>query len=214
MTSTPTPLYRNLVLDRAQSEGCPEEVTKEAMVIHHQAVQRIVDDPSLVADDEGITYYPMRQVAAYAYTAGRVARWDALVKGSPRLMDAILRQVHEFFHDEPFGQHDGTAGDCTDCPTVAALAADAAAAYYSAPTHPVDPDVLLEELGELEDDEEIERLADLAEAGYDETQLLPRVVTVDTPLGPLPARALHTSVPGEWHPAPEPRELYDSTDPA
>lgn len=205
--SDKTPLYRNLVLERAQSEGCPAEVTKEAI--------------ELVADGHALTTIELdtiSKVSAYAYTAGRVARWDALVKGSPRLLDAILRQVHEFFHDEPFGQHDGTAGDCTDCPTVAALAADAAAAYYSG--QPVqgttDPDVYAEpDEDELDQDwdpaeetlvilGEPETMAALAEAAEDPT--LTRELTADEvrwladhpEQGEAGARALHTSVPDEW----------------
>lgn len=205
--SDKTPLYRNLVLERAQSEGCPAEVTKEAI--------------ELVADGHALTTIELdtiSKVSAYAYTAGRVARWDALVKGSPTLVSAILRQVHEFFHDEPFGQHDGTAGECTDCPTVAALAADAASAYYSdlnpaalVPTSGV-PDVYAEDVEEDWDPAEEtlvilgepETMAALAEAAEDPT--LTRELTADEvrwladhpEQGEAGARALHTSVPDEW----------------
>lgn len=209
--SDKTPLYRNLVLERAQSEGCPAEVTKEAI---EEALAR----PRPAGDEARYTTTEMHDAVAYGYTAGRVARWDALVKGSPTLVSAILRQVHEFFHDEPFGQHDGTAGECTDCPTVAALAADAASAYYSdlnpaalVPTSGV-PDVYAEDVEEDWDPAEEtlvilgepETMAALAEAAEDPT--LTRALTAeevrwlaDHPeQGEAGARALHTSVPGEW----------------
>lgn len=121
----PTPTYRNTVLRVATDEGCPAEVTKEAI---EQALMR----PRPAGDDPRYTTREVEDAVAYAYTAGRVARWDALIKGSPRLMDAILAVVHEFFHDEPWPGHDGVALECPDCPTVAALAADAATAYWSA----------------------------------------------------------------------------------
>lgn len=181
----PTPLYRNLVLERAQSEGCPAEVTKEALA---EGARRM--DATGRADRSAEEF--TTAAVAYAYTAGRVARWDALVKGSPRLMDAILRQVHEFFHDEPFGAHDGTAGDCADCPTVAALAADAAAAYYSGqPLCPTDPDMQAEDEDPVDDEGD----GDWAD---DRTTVLPLVLP-DTITEPL--RPLHTSEPDEWRAA-------------
>lgn len=191
----PTPLYRNLVLEHALSAGVPPEVKEEA-VRHAEEVERHGDD------FEAFSLADLDAAVAYAYGAGRMARWDALVKASPKLYDGILRGVHEFFHDEPFGQHDGVAVECTDCPTVAALAADLAAAYYRA--LPGNPDIYVE-------DDETEADLDAAMATGDPVQ----IVTDPLPTMQVPTvRALHASVPNEWRPVKEPRPLYDSTDAA
>lgn len=187
--SKPTPLYRNLVLDTAVREGCPSEVTDEAWSALEKQYEKEygIDDGAAAEMLDCVPKDAFSTGVVFGYTAGRVARWDALVKGSPTLLSAIQQRVHEFFHDEPFGGHDGTADECTDCSTVSALAADAAAAFYQA--LPGTPDVYVEVEDEvLDDDEEIDRLSALAEQGYDETQLLPQV----------PGRALTTSVPDEW----------------
>lgn len=148
--SDPMPTYRNAVLRLATDEGCPAEVTKEAI---EEALMR----PRPAGDDPRYTTREVEDAVAYAYTAGRVARWDALIKGSPRLMDAILAVVHEFFHDEPWPGHAGIALECPDCPTVAALAADAATAFWSA-----------EETAEIMADPELVRQLAEAEADLDD----------------------------------------------
>lgn len=140
----------NDALHLAVVDGCPDEVTKEAIAAAHRQMDAAGRAGGF--DDEVSAL-----VAAYAYSAGRLARYDALVKGQPTLIDLMHRGVHEFFHDEPWAQH--TGHDCTDCLTVATLTADLAAAYYVGPYNAValaelnagDPDVLADD--EPDDDE-------------------------------------------------------------
>lgn len=175
----------------AVTEGCPAEVTKEATEAAARTGHPIPFNQ--------MTSEAVAAVAAYAYSAGRLARYDALVKGQPTLIDLLHRGVHEFFHDEPWTQHTGT--DCTDCLTVATLTADLAAAYYVGPYNAValaelnagDPDVLADDLDPEDDEWENEPTGPIP---------LPDVLTERLPREDGPedpdARALHTSVPDEW----------------
>lgn len=128
-----TPLLRNLVLNRAVADGCPEEVTKEAWAAldARYTAEFGIDDGLAAEMLDTVPQDAFAHAVAYGYTAGRVARWDALVRGSATLTDAIEAAVREFFHDEPFSSHDGVH-DCPDCPQVAILAADTATAFLGA----------------------------------------------------------------------------------
>jgi hypothetical protein len=206
--------------DLAVVEGCPEEVTKEATVVAYRRMDAA--QVALGNADELTVKAALADVAAYAYSAGRLARYDSLVKGQPPLIDLMHRGVHEFFHDEPFTQHD--AQDCTDCLTVATIAADLGATYYVGPYNAVAlaemnagdvfPDVAA-------DDEDDDRWEDPEETVI--PIVLPDTITERLPRedGPDPdARALHASAPGEWRElpdAPDPQFQYgraDTSDPA
>lgn len=220
----------NDALHLAVVDGCPDEVTKEAIAAAHRQMDAAGRAGGF--DDEVSAL-----VAAYAYSAGRLARYDALVKGQPTLIDLMHRGVHEFFHDEPWAQH--TGHDCTDCLTVATLTADLAAAYYVGPYNAVAlaelnaddedgddnpyPDVYGDD--EEPDDEDWEEAPSGPIVLPDTiTERLPREDGPDdeeierlsaraeqgydrTQLLPhVPDRALHTNVPGEWR-AARPDEL-------